>query len=231
MDVVSNSLVGLGVYSVPEAAQLTGASAAAVRRWMFGYHYRYREDDRTQPALWEADIEPIGGQIALSFLDLMEVRFIRAFRRHGVSWKTIREAARVACEIVQDVHPFARRRFRTDGTRIFQEVRERGKAKLLDLNRRSWVFHEIIGPSLFEGIEYDGDTMARWFPVEGSRSIVIDPAIVFGRPVLAREGIPTDVIAAAVKANDNEIDAVARWYSIPRRAVQAAVEFEARLAA
>jgi uncharacterized protein (DUF433 family) len=231
MDAVSNSLVGLGVYSVAEAAQLTGASPAAVRRWMFGYHYRYKDAERSQPAVWKADIDPVGGQITLSFLDLMEVRFIRAFRQHGVSWKTIREAARVACDIVHDVHPFARRKFRTDGIRIFQEVRERGKAKLLDLNRKSWVFHEIIGPSLFEGIEYEGDTMARWFPVSGSRAIVVDPAILFGRPVLTREGVPTDVLAAAVKANDNDVDAVVRWYSIPRRAVQAAVEFETRLAA
>ena len=52
-----------------------------------------------------------------------------------------------------------------------------------------------------------------------------------GRPVLTREGVPTDVLAAAVKANDNDVDAVVRWYSIPRRAVQAAVEFETRLAA
>lgn len=231
MDMQHNSLIGIGLYTPAEAASLTGASPEAIRRWMFGYHYKHKDSVRLLPPVWEADIEPIHGQIALSFLDLMEIRFIRAFREHGVSWPTIREAARVACDIVDDVHPFARKRFRTDGERIFQEVSDRGAVKLLDLNRRSWVFHEVIEPSLFDGIEYSGDTISRWFPLDGSRMIVVDPKIAFGRPILTRECVPTDLIASAVRANDGDVESVGRWYSLPKRAVQAAVAFEERAAA
>ncbi len=231
MDMSVPSLIGVGLYTIKEASRLSGAHPSAIRRWVRGYDYSYTREKRMQPPVWRADIERIDGHISLSFLDLMEIRFIRAFRAHGVAWPVIREAALVACEIVEDNHPFTRRRFRTDGVRIFQEVKERETVKLLDLAGRAWVFHEIIEPSLFHGIEYEGDVMARWFPVSGSKAVVIDPSIAFGRPVLAREGIPTETIAAAVEANDDDFDGVSRWYDISKRAVGAAIEFERSLAA
>lgn len=225
------SMVGIGVYTVAEAARLTATATATVRRWMLGYRYRRRGEARARPPLWQPDIEPFDGRVTLSFLDLMEVRFIRAFRQHGVSWPAIRRAAEIACDLFQDAHPFTRRRFRTDGARIFQQIEDGGRVRLFDLNRQSWVFNEIVAPSLYAGIEFSGEHMTRWFPIEGSSAIVIDPAIAFGRPTIAEQGVPTDTIAAAVRAHDGDYAEVARWYDLPVRAVKAAVKFEQRLAA
>lgn len=224
-------MVGIGVYTVAEAARLTATPAASVRRWMLGYRYRRHGLARERPSLWHPDIEPFDGRVALSFLDLMEVRFIGAFRRHGVSWPAIRRAAEIACDMFQDAHPFARRRFRTDGERIFQQVDKGGEVSLFDLNRQSWVYNAIVAPSLYAGIEFSGEQMTRWFPVGGSSAIVIDPKIAFGRPTVAEKGVPTDTIAAAVRAHDGDHAEVARWFDLPVRAVKAAAKFERRLAA
>src|SRR5258708_14201663 len=90
---------------------------------------------------------------------------MRAFRKQGVSWPAIREAGALACEMFNDNHPFTRRRFRTDGRRIFQEIDQSADIKLFDMNQRSWVFKEIVDPSLYRGVEFSADqgkTSNRW---------------------------------------------------------------------
>src|SRR5690606_180538 len=127
---------------------------------------------------------------------------------------------------------FATRKFRTDGKRIFAEFAEAtGDPQLLDLTQSQFAFHTVVEPSLFESLEFsDEDEAARWFPAWPRRQVVLDPQRAFGRPILAKPGIPTDVLAKAVEA-EKSIERVARWYGIEPRDVRAAVEFEQRLAA
>ncbi len=55
---------------------------------------------------------PVDGQLALSFLDLIEVRFVDAFLENGVPWKTIRSAAINAMEYFGQGHPLSNKRFK-----------------------------------------------------------------------------------------------------------------------
>lgn len=223
-------LIGTGLYTVSEAAILTGTNAQSIRRWVSGYRFRRGDAERDMPPVWERDLGKIEGQAALSFLDLMEIRFIGAFRRHHVSWPAIREAAMLACEMFDDGHPFTRRQFQTDGNRIFQTIDDRGDVKLFDMNRRSWVFNEIIGPSLYRGVEFSHDQISRWFPLFPKKTVVLDPELSFGRPVVATSCVPTDVLAAAARAEESP-SKVARWYDTTVAEVRAAIEFEERRAA
>ncbi len=59
---------------------------------------------------------------------------------------------------------------------------------------------------------------------------MLDPARNFGRPIVDRHGVPTEVLANAVKAAGSVAE-VARWYEVPEPEIQDAVEFEQRLAA
>ena len=45
------------------------------------------------PEVVFADLRQIEEAFALTFRDLIEVRFVQAFRHHGVSWKTLRAAS------------------------------------------------------------------------------------------------------------------------------------------
>src|SRR5436305_13992088 len=111
------SLLGLGVYSVPEAARLTGVSSRHIRRWLQGYSYSAGGASHTSPALWRRQIASQESLI-LSFRELLEVRCVDAFRRHGGSWEAMRGAAEGAAETVQDSDPFSTRRFKTVVGRI-----------------------------------------------------------------------------------------------------------------
>ena len=222
------SLIGIGIYTIPEASKLSGVHPATIRRWVKGYQYKNRKGDyKNQRAIWAPDISPINDFEAVSFMDLIEIRFVDAFRKHGVGWKVIRAAAEYAGERYKMKHPFTNRKFRTDGKSIFEET----LSKLLNTYSQQYTFKEIITPSLFSGIEFSDDDIAmRWFPLEHSKVIVIDPQRNFGKPILNKEGIPTRAIAETFKAEKN-YKRVAKLYEISPASVKTAISFESRLAA
>jgi uncharacterized protein (DUF433 family) len=228
------SLLGIGVYTVPEAARLTGVSAPRIRRWLTGYTFAAHAARRSSSPVWERQIVSSSGELVLSFRDLLEVRFVDAFRRHGVGWKVIRLAAESAAEILEDSHPFSTRRFKTDGRSIFADiVQSTGEESLLDLAKSQYEFKAIVEPFLFEGLEFAEISGApvRWWPLGLDRRVVIDPERSFGQPIVTPESVQTSILAKAVKAEEGSIDAVARWYMVHPKAVKDAVEFENHIAA
>ena len=179
-----NRLLGLGLYTIPEGARLTGVPGRSIRRWLLGY--RYRRDDAThaQPSVWRADAPTVDGVTGLSSLDLIEVRFVHAFRQHGVSWKVIRLAAERACEEFQRTHPFVSRRFKTDGRWIVLEtIEETGERNLLDLVRNQFEFEKIVAPLLKGGLEFaDDDEVVRWWPRIMEQADLVTGGAVFEVP-------------------------------------------------
>lgn len=228
---LSSELLGVGLYTLPEASRLSGVPSRSIRRWLLGYKYEDRSGaGRSMPPLWEGDMPSANHTTGLSFLDLMEVRMVHAFRAHKVSWRAIREAAAVACDMYSDKHPFTMKRFQTDGNRIFAELQEQGEVRFFDLNRKHYVLKTIVERSLFEGIEFEHEQAARWFPSWAGGKIVLDPKRSFGQPILSREGVPTEILAKAAQVEESAA-VVAKWYDVPIPAVKAAVAFEKRLAA
>jgi uncharacterized protein (DUF433 family) len=228
-----NGIIGVGVYTVPQASRLTRVSSARIRRWLRGYEFA-RKDGRGRSApVWRAQLPKVDDTIALGFLDLMEVRFVDAFLEAGLSLKKIRRAAKLATELVGRDHPFSTQKFRTDGKRIFAEIEHddrKGDKSLYDLEQHQFGIYEVIVPSLLEGVEFDDEGQAtRWRPDRTSPLVIIDPQRQFGQPIV-EGGVQTAVLADAVRA-EGSVDAVARWYEIPREAVEQAIRFEFRRAA
>lgn len=219
------NLLGIGLYTPAEAAHITGANARDITRWLFGY--KDSHGGKHLP-LWETQI-PIDGKVVdekvIGFRDLMELRIIKAFTRHGVSLRTIRLALQSASEIFGTPYPFTANRFLTDGKSIFAEAVE-NDSTLTDLVKKQVVFEEIIRPSLYEGIEFSANgTALRWFPMKKSKAVVIDPDLSFGKPTLVSSGISTEIINKAVLVEKNKKQ-VAHQFGISMADVNAAVKFE-----
>ncbi|MGH7120498.1 MAG: DUF433 domain-containing protein [Acetobacteraceae bacterium] len=231
-----SGLIGIGLYTVPEAARLTGIPQARLRRWLRGYTYAAGEGRAaaSQP-VWQRQLPEIDGTLGLGFLDLMEARFIDAFRKAGVPWRVIRLGAERAREIGGADHPFSSQRFRTDGRTIFTEIVDQAREpQLLDLVKSQFAFARVIGPSLYAGIEFSnrdpepGEGPVRWWPLGRQTPVVIDPARNFGTPIISTGGIPTAVLADAVAA-EGSVAKVARLFRLSPRSVDAALRFEQRL--
>jgi uncharacterized protein (DUF433 family) len=234
---ISFGALGLGAYSPPEAARLLKISPRKVRRWAAGYDFKGRAGAlRFSEPIIRADREPSAGFIELTFLDLIEMLFVRDFLALGVSMQTIRKASETAAEILGvERHPFCVKGFKTYGRDIFAhleltaETLAPSERYLLDLGRRQSVFRTVIEPYLRQ-FEYDLETdlVRRWTPDEDATSVVIDPAVNFGMPFVKGFGVSTQVLYAQAQAGQ-KLDAIAGWYEIPVKAVEDAVSFERRL--
>ncbi len=223
-------LWGVGIFSVSEASKLTGISPARLRRWLKGYTWTHDGNVHASNSLWRRQLPEFENSLALSFLDLIEARFVDAFRNAGVPWTEIRSAAARAAELLGVDHPFSSRRFMTDGRRIFTQILDqKGGAKLLELSKSQYAFEKVVSPSFCKNIDFD-ESALRWWWLGRKRSVVIDPARQFGTPIVAREGVPTRVLFEAYLAEDS-VARVSALFTVEKSAVQDAIDFERRLAA
>ncbi len=228
----SQNLLNTGIYSVPDAARLSDVSTWRIRRWLKGYKFRTKKKhEHHSPPLWHGQLEPIDQSLALGFMDLIEIRFVDAFLKAGVSWSMLRRAHERGVELFNNAHPFCTNRFVTDGREVFVELhKETGESTLVEIVRSQHVFAQIIKQFLKDLEFSDGDVLLRWRPTTSKRLVVLDPSRNFGRPIVVQHSVPTEVLARAAKACES-IQEVSRWYEVPQDEIEDAVEFEQKLAA
>lgn len=227
------NLISVGLYTFQEASRLTNAPTQEMRRWLKGYAHKARASGMRVDSvpLWKTELDASELE-GIGFHDLLEVRFVQAFRKCGVSLQTIRVASEQAREIFNHPYPFTCKRFQTDGRTIFATAIEKtGEKQLLDLVKKQFAFTKIIEPSLYRGIEFGHDDLAsHWYPVPRSKAVVLDPTIAFGKPIVTNGSVRTSILYDAFKVEKNK-QYVAKLYEVPVSAVEAAIRFEDRLAA
>ncbi len=231
--------LGIGVYSLPDAAGLVLSDASTIRRWLYGYDYgkgrgterrRYHSEPLWAPQYSATEL----GERTIGFRDLMELRIVREFVARGVPLIIVRYCLEAARQMFGGDYPLTRQRFLTDGETVFHEAldvaasTEDGPA-LLDLRRRQHVFRTIVKDSLYAGIEYDGDVARRWYPEGKRHAVVVDPEVQFGHPTIEQSGVPTSALYAAWLAEGKKRATVAKQYEVDPRHVDAAVRFEEQL--
>ncbi len=222
--------IGNGIYSIPEAARLIKTAPKQLYRWVRGHNYTYQGVSKHAPPIIEPDYQPIENSFSVSFADLMELRFIKRFRECGISLQTIRIASQKAQELLERSHPFSSHRFRTDGRTILAEIQDDVKdIRLFDLLTDQFKFREILARYLYDEIEFsDQDIALRWFPGGFRKRIVIDPNRCFGKPIVHKEGVPTEAIRRMFFAEET-VDRVVTIFEVSRQSVISAIEYEQQL--
>jgi hypothetical protein len=240
--------IGRGVYTTAEASRLTGISPGRIRRWMEGYTFMRRGDVRTSPPVLSRGLNafPESASMTISFRDLIEIMCVSGFLNAGVRWPRLRKAYGKAGEVLGIDHPFATRRFLTDGYSVLLNLNDR---YLLDSVSDQFALFQILRPYLkTDGLDFADEFAARWWPMGKRKPVFVDGRLSFGQPVVT-QGVPTLVLyraylterrtrsdIATVDPNSQTIDQktvayVAEWYSIASRSVRVAIEYETRLAA
>jgi uncharacterized protein (DUF433 family) len=216
------SALGHGVYTFKEAARYTGLKGSRVREW-----FRHRPD-AGRKAIFVSDYEPADGQQAISFYDLIDVYVAGHLREHGVSLQTLRKVYAKLKNDFETEHPFCRHELLTDGKIVFvRGLDQKGNDEVMEVLSRQKVFPRILLPFL-KTIDYDDSLAKRWRIGE---SVVMDPRICFGRPIVEAARVPTYILATAYRANSEDAERVASWHGVSPKDVLAAVKFENRFAA
>lgn len=223
MVTLSDNFLNQGIYTIPDAARLSGASAPRIRTWMQDLRSE-KLQRRAKEGIWKGQLSPIGEKEALGFLDLNEVRFIKAFRDVGVGWKMIRGSHEVASKKYETEHPFCTRQFLTDGKHILEEF----ESEFQETIKGQILFPDVIKPFIRELEFSDNETLLRWWPLGREKSIVLDPKRQFGKPIAAESGVSTEVLYYAVEV-EQSIEEVADWYEVNTFEVEDAVNFERSL--
>lgn len=223
--------LGVGVYTVGEAARLIRMPVRTINRWLGGYTFKSGGRLTRMPPLWTPELPANDDDgLELGFRDLIELRFVQAFVSEKVDLGIIRRCLERAREIVRDHRPFSTRRFRTDGRTIFVDVlKADGASEMLDLRQGQYVIKSVLERT-FRDLDLEDGVVTRWRPFGGKRSIIIDPHRAFGQPIAAVSGVPTIALSDAVKA-EGSVERVARIYEISASAVRDAVRFEEQLQA
>ncbi len=230
---------GTGIYGRAEAARLLRVSPSTLRRWVDGYTYwsgNARPAARhSQPSVVKRDLPPIERAVALSFIELMELRVVRALVKAGVSLQAVRVASALAAELFQTNHPLASQRLYSDGSAVFAALENEPvpDPRLVKLTRREK--DQIIAGRLFEPfineIDFDSNTAlaSKWWPGGRNVPVVLDPQVAFGAPTVAGTGIRTSTLARMAPATSPSRIALA--FELPKLKVEAAIAFERHLAA
>ena len=216
-------------YSIAEASRLVGMPKWTVRRYLQGYDYKYSSkgliyESNQPPVIKHSKKEKL---TYASFLDLIDLLFVKDFLHRGFSLQFLRKALDEAREYLGTPH-FARSVFFTKGSQIILELPNNGNMIALLTGGQS-AMPEII-KKLSDKIEFEDVTefglAKRWYPKGRNGLIVIDPQISFGRPTLVGRGVATSNIYDLYIGENEQIHEVSEWFNIPAPEIQAAVQFE-----
>lgn len=229
----SASPLARGFYTVSEAARLIPkASAGRIRNWLTDYHGE-------ESPLINREYDPLDDKQELSFLDLMEVRFVEYFRNNGVSVRSLRAASEHARKYFGTDKPFATSNFsfHTDGRNLFVEdilkpaAQAASDSVLWGLVTDQYEMYDVIKASLLDGVVFNPKSKLAetWRPRPHQYpAVIIDPKVAFGQPTLDAR-VATAAVYDAWVAENYDQASVAYWFELPETAVREAVAFERSL--
>lgn len=222
-------------YTTTYTGRLIGLTPQRVRRWLRGYQYLYPPGERAARIVRQEPVIQREGppeSIYASFLDLIDLLFVKNFLQHGLSLQRIRKALIEAETIIGHRH-FAHESFFTDGGEIYLKVKDQEAESLLQLlSGGQWVIADII-LQLADQIEFHTETgfAEKWFPLGREGLIVLDPKISYGAPTIVNHGILTSNVFDLFNAEQRNLNSVASWLNLKEYEIEAAVALEESIVA
>jgi uncharacterized protein (DUF433 family) len=225
----------IGTYTFAQASRYIDVPVATIRSWFLGGNYKTQAGLRCfEPVL----LLPEAEYQQLSFTNLVEIHVLRSIRNlHRVTLEKVRQAVSCMTTKFDEEHPLARIDLHTDGLDLFVRILE-DTINVSD-GQQTLLLRGSLETHL-RRIERDETKLAKClYPFtrtsdgansDAPKSIVIDPRISFGKPVIAGTGIPTAVLAGRYKAGDS-IEVLAEDYQCEPAKIQEAVRCELSIAA
>jgi uncharacterized protein (DUF433 family) len=217
-------------YSFADAAKYLNIALPTLRSWIKGRFYDVKGGRRFfKPVLNLPDQK----QPLLSYTNLVEAFVLSSLRRkHLIDLGKIRAAIRALGRDFNSKHPLAEHRFQTYGKDVFVEI----YGDLIDVGHDGQLAMKHVLQEYLTRVEHDpSGRAAKLYPfvrltgTDQPKTIVINPYVSFGKPVIAGTGLPTRVVAERYKAGDTIPD-LARDYGRKEEEINDAIRYELRVA-
>jgi uncharacterized protein (DUF433 family) len=183
-------------YTFPEAGTILGQPAQKLRRWSLGHERTYNDRPmRDEPLIYvDGSAEP--GAVPLSFLNLIELRFLSSYRA-GASLPAIRRALDYAAVQLNLARPLLQQEFAIHGKELFMEYAAGdGDRYFVNASRGGQLAWTPTLDFFLQSLEYDSQEHAayQWWPLGKARPVVVDTRLNGGRPSTASSGLRADII-------------------------------------
>jgi uncharacterized protein (DUF433 family) len=164
--------------------------------------------------------------VPLSFLNLIELRFLASYRT-GASLPAIRRALDYAAKELNVDRPLLELEFATHGRDLFLRFAE-GDPYFLNASRGGQFAWPQGATDLVDSLEYDPTERAafRWWPLGKQTPVLLDTRLNGGRPSTAESGVRTVAIASRATQGWDLTD-IADDVAASVNEVQAALQLEA----
>lgn len=222
MKAASNGMMETPIYGVAEAAQYLRVPQNTLVYWVKG--------GGPVPALIKlASTEPP----RLSFSNLLECYVLSSMRAiYDVRIPKVRKALTNLAKYVQHRHPLIEQAFQTDRRDLFFEH----LGRVINLSKDEQLLLPGVMEFYLERVERDPKGLFKLYPFVMGRKpneprlIQMNPAVGFGKPVIAGTGISTAVVASRFNARES-IGDLASEYGVEPRQIEEAIRWEQRTAA
>jgi uncharacterized protein (DUF433 family) len=208
-------------YSIPEGAAFIDRPTSTVRRWALG-NVRQRKGaaHRDKPLL------RIDGDhaIPLSFLNLLELRFLAAYRQR-VPLQSIRRALDYAGSELGAERPLLSVEFKVHGKSLFMQFAAEGADSYLDASKEGQLAWPAAVEDFIESIDYEESTAFRWWPLGRQQPVIVDTLYNGGLPSTAESGVRTNAIAVH-RGEGLDVTEIADDVGATVKEVRAALRFE-----
>ncbi|MEX0601243.1 MAG: DUF433 domain-containing protein [Rhodothermales bacterium] len=212
------------LYAVSEAAHYIGLPPSTLRSWVLGRRYPVSDGWNASDAIVRLPDQDDG---RLSFNNLIEAFVVKGLRKkHGASMMAIRKAAAYAEKELDVERLFLRDELCTNEGDLFWTQ----YSELINLSRGGMIAMKQIVEAHLKRVERDvRDLPLRLYPLipsrPGARTIVIDPSVSFGRPIVGSSGVSTAVVVQRIDAGE-EIEDLADDYGLSEDEIRDAVVYE-----
>jgi hypothetical protein len=212
-------------YSIPEGAAFIARPTSTVRRWTLGNPRRTQRGKATRD---EPLIRVDGGAadpIPLSFLNLLELRFLAAYRQR-VPLQSIRRALEFAASELGVERPLLTLDFKVQGKSLFLRFADEDEY-LMNASRRGQLAWTPALDDFMATVDYDERerTAYRWWPLGRNEPVIVDTLLNGGLPSTAFAGVRTNAIAVH-RREGLDVSDIAYDVGATEREVHAALKFE-----
>ena len=221
--IATNERLELPLYGLSEAALYLRVPIKTLEYWAFGRK-------PVSPVIQAASKQPR----ALSFMNLLECHMLASMRSlYDLRLPKIRRAVAHLAKVSSFRHPLIEEPLYTNRVDVLIKQID----KLVNISRDGQLVIPEIVEAHLERVEYDKTIGAfKFYPFVRERSagepklIVINPALGFGKPVIAGTGISTAVIASRFNARESVPD-LAKEYGLETEQIEEAIRWETRAVA
>ena len=220
MQFENSAKIGLGVYTIPDIADILNIKYYKVSRLMNEYWDKRFADQLGNNYSWK-----VSNSKAVSFHTLVEFFIFYQFKEVGVSTRNILNAHKELSERYNTPFPFAQSdilsRINCFGKKIIFELQN---GYLIDLDSTKQLNLKFI-KDFFQKLDFDKNHLAqRLYPLGKKNSVIIDPKHQFGQPTIIGTNILPQTIYNLHRAKESK-NFIASSYELSLKQVNDAIDY------